>query len=74
MRDLSELTVLAKGNPAAAKALEEHYEFAMPVLIVDVEHGSAGVARKGVIRVKLNEALMAHLVALRANQRKDFCA
>lgn len=71
MQDLIELTILAKGEPAATKALHEHFEFAIPVLTVDVERDSANPAGKPVILFKLNECLMTHLSALRADKRKD---
>lgn len=71
MNDLIELTILAKDESLAANALKEHFEFAIPVLVIDVEDQSAVVAGKPIVHFKLNETLMAHLSALRASQRED---
>ncbi len=70
MQDLIELSVFAQTHSRAAEALQEHFQLAIPVLVIDVEDNSAEVAGENVISFKLNEALMAHLIALRADQRE----
>lgn len=70
MRDLIELTLLAKYCPLAANALCECFEFSIPVLTIDIEGDSAMVTRKPIIHFKLNETLMAHLSALRVKKRE----
>lgn len=72
MLDLIELTLLAQDESAAAYALQEQFQLAMPVLVIDVEDDPAGSAGEPIIHFKLNEALMTELSALRAAQREDW--
>ena len=70
MRDLIEFTIISKDEPLAAKALHECFEFSIPVLTIDIKSDVAMIAGKPIIHFKLNETLMTHLTALRAEKRE----
>jgi chromosome segregation and condensation protein ScpB len=70
MADLIELTLLAQNESVAADALKECFELGMAVLVIDIERDAAEHAGKAIVHFKLNETLMVHLAALRAEQRK----
>ena len=70
MRDLIELTILAKCIPLTPKALHKCIEFSIPILVIDIERDPTRPAREAVIHFKLDETLMTYLAALRAKKRE----
>ena len=71
MNDLIELTIFAKDEPSAANAIKECFELSIPVLVIDVERNQTMVTGEPIVHFKLNETLLAHLIALRAAKREN---
>ena len=69
VRDLAEFSALAQRETGAAEALKHCLELGNPVIVAYGDIVTAG-ATNPVIKLKLNETLMAHLSAFRARKRE----
>lgn len=73
VRDLDEFLSLAKREAGAAEILKNCFELGLPVIVGDNYIDAATGAWDGVVRLKLNEAMMTYLSAFRARNGEHVC-
>jgi len=69
--DLIEFLVVRNREPSVAQAYEDFLKSGLPIFTCEIDRDATAIAGKARGLYKLQECLMRHVLAFRANQRVD---